>query len=164
MKGFQSFLVLTLFVFLSAQSVQAQSSEYKTAIGARLGYPFSLSLKHFISEKGAVEVFAGYRGYSFYSWFNVGGTYQHHFPLEGVDGLRWYVGGGASAFFWRYDDNFIGDGNTSFGVLGVGGLDYKFADYPVNISVDWMPLFFLNGYGNGFGGGYGALSLRYTLK
>lgn len=146
--------------------VAAYSQNYNSAIGLRLGYPVSVTYKHFISEPGAIEVFAGFRSWTYYRWFNVAGLYEHNFPISGVEGLNWYVGGGASAFFWSYDDLFVGDdgSNTSIGIMGVLGLDYKFESAPVNLSVDWMPLFFLNGYGNGFGGGYGALSARYVLK
>ena len=152
------------FLFVLALSANAQS--YKSAIGARLGYPLSASYKTFLNENGAVEVFAGFRSYTGYSWFNVGGTYQHHKPFPNVENLNWYFGGGASAFFWRFDNGFLNDdsGNTSVGILGTLGLDYKFANAPVNLSVDWMPVFFVNGYGNGFGGGYGALSVRYVLN
>jgi hypothetical protein len=166
MRALRTFFALVFFLLLGLQSAQSQSTSYKTAIGLRLGYPLSVSLKHFINEKGAIEAFAGARGYSFYRWYNVGAAYQHHSAIDGVEGLRWYVGGGASAFFWSFDDGFFNDNasNTSLGILAVGGLDYKFADYPINLSVDWMPVFFVNGYGNGFGGGYGALSARYTFK
>lgn len=152
---------------LMAVAVAANAQSYKSAIGARLGYPFSASFKTFINEKGAIEAFAGYRGWTYYHWLNVGATYQHHSSLADVtEGLSWYAGGGASAFFWSFDDGFANDGagNTSIGILGVVGLDYKFADAPVNISVDWMPSFFVNGYGSGFGGGYGALAVRYVFK
>ncbi len=156
-------LALTLLLGLTVASLTAQ--EYRTAIGARLGYPFSASFKQFISEPGAVELFAGFRGWTTYRWFNVGALYQHHFPIEGVPGLKWYVGGGGSVYFWSYDNLFVGDySSTSFSVMGVAGLDYKFADLPLNLSIDWIPTFFLTGYGSGFGGGYGALSARYTLK
>lgn len=143
----------------------AYSQKYSSAIGLRLGYPVSVTYKHFISEPGALEVFAGLRSWDTYSWVNVGGLYEHHKPISGVDGLQWYFGGGASVFFWNYKKNFADNGaNTSIGILGVLGLDYKFDSAPVNLSIDWVPIFFVNGYGNGFGGGYGAFSARYTLK
>ena len=145
----------------------ASAQEYKSAIGLRLGSPLSISFKQFISEPGAIEVFAGFRNYSGYGWFNIGGLYQHHFGLEDVTpGLKWYVGGGASAFFWNYDYDLPGedDTNVSIGILGNLGLDYKFTTAPINLSVDWVPSIFINGYGSGFGAGYGALSVRYTFK
>jgi hypothetical protein len=146
-------------------AAQAQST-YKSAIGLRFGYPLSVSYKHFISEPGAIEIFAGFRNYSFYNWFNVGGIYEHHKAIPNVEGLQWYFGGGASVYFWSFDNGFFNDGasNTSIGVMGALGLDYKFANAPFQLSVDWLPTFFVNGYGNGFGGGYGALAARYTLK
>ncbi len=147
-------------------TVAAYSQDYNSAIGLRLGAPISLSYKNFISDQGAIEVFAGFRSYAVgYSWFNIGGVYQHHWAISGVEGLSWYAGGGVSAFFWNYKDNFPGsDANTSFGILGALGLDYKFESAPVNLSLDWLPTFFVNGYGSGFGGGYGALSVRYVLN
>lgn len=157
---------LTLvFVLVIGCFVAAYSQSYKSAIGLRLGYPISVTYKHFISDPGAIEVFAGLRSWTYYSWINVGGLYEHHFPISGVDGLQWYAGGGASVFFWTYKDLFVGDNSssTSIGIMGALGLDYKFANAPVNLSVDWLPIFFVNGYGNGFGGGYGAFSARYTL-
>lgn len=71
-------------------------------------------------------------------------------------------------YFWSYDDVWLGSNrysSTTFGVMGVVGLDYKFTDIPLNLSVDWVPTFFIgDGYVSGFGGGYGALSARYTLR
>lgn len=158
-------LFLFAFAFCCFFGAQAQKN-YNSAIGLRLGYPLSISYKQFISEPGAIEIFAGFRNYSSYNWFNVGGLYQHHFDIPSVEGLNWYVGGGASIYFWSYDFDLPGDDdtNTSIGILGNLGLDYKFANAPINLSADWVPAFFVNGYGSGFGGGYGALSARYTLK
>lgn len=157
-----------LFAFLGAvlfsNAIQAQ--EYNSAIGLRLGYPLSVSYKKFLNESNALELFAGFRGYTGYSWVNVGAAYQVHKPINGVDGLQWYFGGGASAFFFNYNNGFGGDaGAFGLGIMGNLGLDYKFANAPINVSADWMPTFFIgNGYLTGFGGGYGALAVRYTLN
>ena len=134
----------------------------------RLGSPLSISYKQFFKGSTAVEVFGGLRGYSGYRWVNVGGALQIHKDLgiDEVPGLSWYYGGGASVFFWTYDNSFLGDNSssTSIGILGTIGLDYKFEEAPVNLSLDWMPIFFVNGFSSGFGGGFGALSVRYVLK
>ncbi|MFZ1751278.1 MAG: hypothetical protein WAU01_13835 [Saprospiraceae bacterium] len=152
-------VVVALFMFAAV----AQSQDYKSAIGLRLGYPLSASYKTFISEKGAFEGVAGFRSYSTYSWFNVGAYYQHHTEIPSVDGLKWYYGAGANIYFWSFD--FVSDASsTSIGLSGVLGLDYKLKDTPLNLSVDWIPTFFINGYQNGFGGGYGALAARYVLN
>lgn len=156
-------LFCTLFVLAIANGLKAQ--DYQSAIGLRLGYPLSASYKFFVKDPGAIELYAGFRGYTFYSWFNIGGMYQHHFPIESVDGLSWYVGGGVSALFYSYKTGFgpAGD-NFGLGINGALGLDYKFADIPLNLSVDWLPTVYVTGYLSGFGGGYGALAARYVLN
>lgn len=158
-----------LFAFLGAvlfsNAIQAQS--YNSAIGLRLGVPLSVSYKTFLSESNALELFAGFRGYTGYSWVNVGALYQIHKPINGVDNLQWYFGGGASAFFYNYNNGFnFGDsGSFGLGIMGNLGLDYKFDNTPINISADWVPTIYIgSGYLSGFGGGYGALAVRYTLN
>lgn len=159
-------LALTL-VFCGVFAAQSQS-EYKSAIGLRLGYPAALSLKHFISEKGAIEGFVGFRGYTWVRLITVGALYQHHSPISSVEGLKWYVGGGAGAWLWTYDKdyNFGADyGSFNLGIMGCLGLDYKFADLPLNLSADWVPTLVVgDAYYGGFAAGYGALSARYTFK
>lgn len=163
MKRYAVLFVLALCLLLANEG---KSQDYSSAIGLRLGYPLALTYKTFINDDSAVEVFGGLRAYSGYSWINLGAAYEVHKPIEGVGGLNWYFGGGASVFFFNYDNDFLNDGagSTSFGVLGVLGLDYKFADAPINISADWMPIFRFNGYLNGFGAGFGGLAIRYTLN
>ncbi len=156
------FTLLMALLFVASVS---QAQDYKSAVGLRLGYPLSVSYKTFISDRGAFEGVAGFRSYVGYSWFNVGAYYQHHNEISSVDGLRWYYGAGANVYFWSYDSGFLNAGSTtSIGISGVLGLDYKFNDLPLNLSVDWIPTFFVNGFGSGFGGGYGALAARYVLN
>jgi hypothetical protein len=163
-KTFLIVVTLVALAVLTTNTIQAQS--YSTAIGLRLGYPLSVSVKHFVSDKNAIEGFAGFRSYSGYSWTNVGGLYQMHSPISGLEGLKWYWGAGASVYFWSYKNGFaFGDsGKTSLALLGNLGLDYKFESTPLNVSLDWVPAYFVNGYSSGFGGGYGALSVRYVLN
>ena len=108
----------------------------------------------------------GTRGFSGYRWVVLGGAYQRHKEIEGVDGLQWYLGGGAAIYCWNYNDGFFFNdnySNTSIGVQAYAGLDYSFADFPVNVTLDWVPTFFINGFGSGFGAGYGTLGVRYIL-
>ncbi len=155
------FTLCLAVAMLSGIALNAQS--YQSAIGARLGVPFAASYKMFITEPGAIELFAGFRGYTGYSWLSINGAYEHHFPISGVDNLSWYVGGGAGFQFWTWRNAAL-DQNTSFSVMGILGLDYKFEEIPLNLSLDWMPTFFINGFLGGFGGGYGSLSARYILN
>lgn len=153
-------LIIILGSFLFAIPTQAQN--FKSAVGARLGYPLSISYKQFINESGAFEVYGGTRGYSGYRWFSVSGAYQIHKPIESFEGLNYYYGAGASVYFWNFD--FDTDASTtSLGLQGYLGLSYTFSDNPINISLDWVPTFFLNSYVDSFGAGYGSLAVRYIL-
>lgn len=153
---------LVLLFCLSAMAFTANAQEYKTAIGARLGYPLSASIKHFVSESNALEAYVGTRGFGTYRYTSVSGAYLRHGSIQGVDGLQYYAGAGASVFFWKFD--FINNYSpTTIGLQGYVGLDYKFSNLPLSITADWVPTYFFNGYISGFGSGYGALGIRYVL-
>lgn len=154
---------LTLFFALTITTQVAFSQSYNSAIGLRFGYPTSVSYKKFFKEDLAFEGIVGFRGYTGYSWINIAAAIQKHNAISSTEGLSWYYGAGAGVYLYSYD--FVTtESSTGFGIQGYLGLDYKFADIPLNLSVDWVPTFFLAGYGSGFGGGYGGLSARYVLK
>ena len=165
-----AYLIVALSL-LTAGSLLAQS-EYKSAIGGRVGIPIAGSIKHFISEAGALEGYAGFRDAGsnyYYDGVNItiGGMYQHHFPIGDIDGFKWYIGGGALVQFFNVNDNRNTNNysSTGFALNGVGGVDYKFKGIPLNVSADWMPTFFLNKtYYSNFGAGYGGLAARYTFR
>lgn len=168
---FRFTLLIALAVVFCSTSLTAQSI-YDSAIGLRLGAPVSVSYKTFLNgSNNAIEAFASYRSrkvFNDFGWtsIGVGAGYQVHNPIESVDGLQWYYGGGAALYFFTYDDGFAdfdNESNLSVGILGFLGLDYAFADAPINISLDWVPVFSFSGYGRGFGADGGALAVRYTL-
>ena len=144
-----------LFVMAIASNLKAQ--DYKSAIGLRLGYPFGVTYKFFVSDANAIDLYVGTR----YSGFVIGGNYEIHKPISDVEGLSWFWGGGALATFYSY---YSGQNTTSIGIDGVLGLDYKFADAPFNLSIDFMPTYL---FGEGYYGGFeifGGLSARYVIK
>lgn len=142
------------------------AQHFNSAAGLRFGAPLSLSYKTFLNESAAVEGFVGTRGFAGFRWYNVGASYQIHKPLKlgDSDGLEYYYGGGASAYFYTYDAFFEGGSTTSFGVQGNLGIQYTFSNAPISVTMDWMPTVFLNGFGSGFGGGYGGIGVRYILS
>jgi len=131
------FLIFCLTGFCSLFLQEATAQNYKSAAGLRLGYPWSASFKTFISESNALEIYAGYRGWTYYHWFSVNGAYLIHKPFPDVENLQWYFGAGAGVYFWSYDDIFA-DANdaTSFSIQGYLGLDYKFANSPINLTLE----------------------------
>lgn len=138
----------------NAQSKSASSSSYQTALGVKVWDGGGISLKHFVSDNNALEGIA-------YFWnrgIRITGLYEIHGDFSGADGLKWYIGPGAHIGFYNTK---YGDGNF-IGVDGVLGLDYKFRNAPINISLDWQPSFEF-GDGRGFAGSWGGLGIRYTF-
>lgn len=142
-------LLLVLgFSILTGSKLSAQSY-FDHAIGARLGYPLAVSYKKYISDYGAIELFAGQSSRLSGSALTAGAAYQKHFPLSGD--LDWYVGGGASMNIF--------DSSIGIGIQGYLGLQYNFDDIPLNLTLDWIPSF----VGGNFGGNYAGLAARYIL-
>lgn len=163
-----SFLLISLIAISYFSHAQ---SEYKGAVGGRVGNPIAGSIKYFIGKSGALEGWLGFTnsGGIYYSGvgFALGGMYQHHFPIGDIDGFQWYVGGGMFVEFFNINDNNNPRGYSSTGIAlnGVGGVDYKFKSIPLNVSADWMPAFFLTKtYYDNFRPGYGGISARYTFR
>lgn len=166
MKNFTK--IVCMLALIGSMATSADAQVFKSAIGARLGYPLAISYKTFVSESNAVEVYGGFRGFGNIGAFSINGAYQIHRDIDEVDGLQWYFGGGASVDFWNYNNNNSNNyPSTSFGVQGYLGLQYTFADVPVSLTFDWVPGFSLSSNlfdGRRFIGRYGGLGARYVLK
>lgn len=147
-------LVVLTLMGTTALKAQNMSSSYTTALGVKF-YPGAISLKHFIQDDAAIEGL----GYFWNRGFRLTGLYEFHHDINSVEGLKWYVGPGVHVGF--YDTKYYG-GGTSVGIDGVLGLDYKFRDAPINMSLDWQPSFEFGSY-DGFDGGWGGLGIRYTF-
>jgi len=161
----------TLAVVFAFITVTQAQSDYKNAIGLRFGSGYydvvSASYKTFISDPGALEFNAGFRSYGIigYSWFNLSlaGSYQYHFPIGAVDGLKWFVGGGAIVNF--SSSSYDAYRGVSLGIFPTGGVDYKFSNIPLNLTVDLRPTINIieayDYYNNFFVSG--GVAARYTF-
>lgn len=170
---------LPIRTVLENYELPAGPSGYTTAIGIRGGYTSGLTLKHFVNNKAAVEIIVGasrWRGTS------LTGIYEWHKKNAfEVPELSWVYGLGARIGFYDgrdYYDGYNGKcndprnpkcpsywGDRSFaaiGVVGIGGLEYKFKDAPVTIGVDLIPYFYFQHYRGNFIDG--SIAIRYTLK
>ncbi|MDE3142822.1 MAG: hypothetical protein KGL19_01625 [Bacteroidota bacterium] len=156
-------ILFVAFICISAISYGQQintGSTYKTAIGIKV-YPGALDIKHFIKPNVAVEGLAYFWQYG----FRTTALYEIHGNINPVEGLKYYIGGGAHVGFynnrWTVDYPSRQNG-VDIGVDGVLGLDYKIPGAPINISFDWQPSLDLIGYNN-FESGWGGLAIRYTF-
>lgn len=154
--------VTLVVAFVAAFGIVSAQSTYKQAVGVRVSAhqeyaAVAASYKVFVTEPGAIELnlgvgnrlYGGNNGDKRAPGVSFSGVYQHHFDIKPVEGLRWYIGGGAVAFnskssYERYD-------GFGFGVFPTGGVDYKFVKIPLNLSADFRPTFHIaapTGYRN----------------
>ena len=123
--------LIMFFGFLS----RAHGQDYHFALGVRLSNTSNKLLSNTISnsitgkvifgEHNAWEAFLSYGGR-----FGLGALYEKHRSFS-TPGLTWYYGAGA----------FLGSEKTAtyLGPMGVVGLEYTFANAPINMSLDFKP-------------------------
>ncbi len=157
----KKFLVISSMMLMCWSSLFAQEEitttaepAYRTAVGIRIGpnspaVSTGITVKHFLDDRHALEGMLGLtNGVGFC------GLYEWHQPIASVENLQWFAGGGA----------FLGvrESRTLLGVAGIVGLDYKFPQIPLNISIDWKPeLNLINDVG--YDGAGVGLSARFTF-
>ncbi len=124
-------ITLTLvLIVLASTFFTASAQDYKVAIGVRLSNATptlsnSITVKYNMNQKHTIEGLL-----SFGSRFGMGVLYEVN-NLTTVQGLNWFYGGGAYIGFEK--------GDTYLGPTGIIGLDYKFPNIPLNLSLDWKP-------------------------
>ena len=154
-------ILLVALGLLSGQ--QALSQDYHTALGARLGYAWGISAKHFFTTNTAVEGMLTAR----WNGFNVTGLAEFHIPVFDTEGFYLLYGGGAHIGIWDSGADYIGDngsGNKLFlGIDGIIGLEYAFEDIPLSVGLDWKPgVNFISDFGFTFD--ELAISVRYLFR
>ncbi len=122
--------IILLTVFGICNQLWAQ--DYKLAIGVRLSSAAptlsnSVSVKYFMNGRDAIEGLVSFGP----TRFGIGGLFEIHQPVGATPAFTWFYGGGGYVGFQS--------GNTYLGPTGVVGLDYKFQNAPINLSLDWKP-------------------------
>lgn len=164
-------LLSTVFFVCLGRQVRAES--YENGIGLRLaGITSGIDYKHFFSKYDAAEGILSFGK----KRFLLTALYERHFDFGNVDGLMWFVGGGAHIgyyqdgydyFYYKYHGNKVvvyqngWDRTTAFGLDFILGLDYKFDNIPIDIGVDVKPA--VDIVGEYYGYWDGALSVRFTF-
>jgi hypothetical protein len=127
-------------LFIAVCTVLTQAQEYKTALGVRLSSSNayqnnSISFKQFINEGTAIEGL-----FTFGEPLALGALVEFHKPLS-TQGLSWFYGAGGYLAFPKVLNTTTNKTNTetNFGAQGIIGLDYKFSNIPLNLSLDWKP-------------------------
>jgi hypothetical protein len=149
---------ILVIILLSVTSLGVYAQDYQKSIGLRIGTDFGVAYKQFISERNAFEITGNIYLSSDYQFINVSGEYLWQWPLEGAEGFSWFVGPGVSAGILTGDISGFG-----VAVNGVLGLEYKFNNIPLALSVDYIPSLYFSVDDMGFIPYGGALTVRYTF-
>jgi len=145
-------LLLSTFIVIT---LSTKAQDYTNAVGVRLGanspaITSGFTIKHFLNETNAVEGIVGIAN----SGLGLCGLYEWYHPIESVAHLKWFIGAGGYASFRR--------STSAIGAAGIIGLDYKFEEVPLNLSLDWKPE--LNLITNvGFNGNTVGVAIRYVF-
>lgn len=134
-------IFFTTFVALCLGLVtNVSAQEYRTALGVRLSSSTaiqnnSVSFKQFITERTAIEAL-----FTFGDPLAIGALAEFHKPLAPA-GLSYFYGAGGYIGFIKTFNTTTQKNSTdpNFGAQGIIGLDYKFNNIPLNISLDWKP-------------------------
>lgn len=146
-----------IVVVLSVIAFAAVASAQPRAIGLRAGYGAEISYQHYMGAENFLEADFGLVGsHGFY----LTGVYNFNIGYAGP--FSFYAGPGAQAGVYNYKN---ADGNSALALnLAVGGqigAEWAIPSAPINISLDWRPMFYL--MHGGFGWDGFALGLRYRF-
>jgi len=151
---------LLFVVALIGLTAVAGAQVSSNALGARLygGDTYSgaeLSYQKGLNDRNRLELDASFGFKTDFTRVALVGIYHWDWNIAG--GFNWYVGPGASISF----DNFDSNSYVNVGVGGQIGIEYKFRDLPVLISLDSRPMWDFLGDVNRLGWG-AALGIRFT--
>ena len=136
-------VVLAAGLIFTAGTTKAQ---YNTAIGLRAGGSSGLTIKQFLGTGNALDFLISF-------WPNdlaVFCVYEKHQQLGNAQGLNFYYGGGGHLAFNTYRSAVYRDryGNYwwyrnrdgfGLGIDVIAGLEFKFPEVPLAISLDLKP-------------------------
>ncbi len=153
-------LIIALFVAFTS-NIKAQN--YRTGIGARVGFFNGLTVKHFVNSNNAVEGILNFR----WDGVIITGLYEWQNPLPNAQGFDYYLGlGGHIGVFDDYewdDDDDDDHASTIVGLDLILGLEYTFPSAPFTIGLDYKPAFNFIGDNHVWADGL-ALSLRFNIN
>ncbi len=142
--------ILVLFLLIVSLSGEAQL--YKTTWGVRLDdNQFGLSLTQKIAKKITIEAFSDFDE----SELRFGANARFHSKILGRR-LNWYRGVGAIGGLLKPNISF-------WGASAVVGADYKFMLFPIVVSFDVNPVFYLSQSHPKWWSMQTVFSLKYVL-
>ncbi len=145
-------VIVALCFGLSAASF-AQDKAIGVRFGAGVASGSEISFQMKKGDANRYEADLGLVANNSYSGIALTGMYQWVWDLKELgDGFRWYAGPGVGVRLFN---------GLGLGIHGQLGLEYKFEEIPLQLSLDTRPGWYFGGNG-GVDGGI-ALGARYTF-
>ncbi len=159
-------LLSAIMLFGLVFSTQAQDIS-KNAIGLRLGsndgFGGEVSFQRGLSDNNRLELDLGFRNSKDVNAFKLTGLYQWVWSIE--NGFNWYAGVGGAIGSWSYNYNGAKDSGMILNAAGDIGFEYNFDEFPIQLSLDYRPEFYINSndYRKDNYGSDIALAIRYKF-
>ncbi|MET4083111.1 hypothetical protein ABIB40_003080 [Pedobacter sp. UYP30] len=153
------FTILGCVALFTASTTQVKAQDYQNAIGGRFGAANGVSFKTALNKGAMLELIGNFRSSKGAKYVNLTGLYEVYNPIKGAQGLNWFYGAGASLGSYKIKGY---KGDVYLSLDGVLGLDYKFKDAPINLSLDWIPTLQITPDTDFYSGDVG-LGVRFTF-
>ncbi len=137
-------IITTMIVMLAVASVAFAQPR---AIGGRIGYNTEFSYQHSITDGMYVDLTAGLgNAWSYWGYADATASFDWVFNIKGI--WNWFVGPAAGigiGYGRAYNENNIMPLRVNVG--GQIGFEWEFG-IPLNLTVDWRPMFNVMGFNN----------------
>jgi len=157
MKKLFLYAVTALLLSVVGQQAHAQ---YRNALGLGIdlgdGATFvGPQLKHFFTSRDAGNVQVLFADNNVL----LGADYSYNSPIQGANGLNWYVGVGPQLNFVDYGP----EDKTYVAIRPALGLEYKIPTAPIAFHFDWKPWWNLTNDSN-FEAGRFSIGFKYAFN
>lgn len=143
----------TILILVAILGLSFMAAAQPRALGVRAGYGGELSYQHgFGANFGEFDL-----GW-WHNHINIVGVYD--FILGGNGDVNVYLGPGAQLSIWN--DDVDRSSNLNVGLAGQLGVEWNIPQIPLQLSLDWRPVFFFLNDG-GFGYDSVGLGIRYRF-
>ena len=139
-------ILVSVFAFVAVASAQPR------ALGLRVGYGGELSYQHSLPS-AFLEADLGFLGNA--HGFYVSGMYDFIFANSGI--ANFYVGPGVQVGVWNHEKA----SDFTAGIGGQLGVEFEIPTIPLNLSLDWRPIYYFQH--DVFGWQGLALAIRYRF-
>ncbi len=140
-----------LAILVAAFAFVAVASAQPRALGVRAGWGGELSYQHGAGA-GFLEADLGFLANN---GFYVTGIYDFILGSAGI--CNFYAGPGVQLGFYNHADQ----SGFNAGIAGQLGVEFEIPSVPLNLSLDWRPVYYFNYCGFGWQGI--ALGIRYRF-